>query len=145
MNSAVMADLDEVSQLFNNYRLFYQQESDLERAREYLAERIGNQDSVIYIARSDGGEAVGFTQLYPTFSSQSMQNSWILNDLYVHEAYRRMGVAQALVKKAAAYSEETGAKGLMLCTQHTNAAAQKLYAKMGFTELSEFKWYFLST
>jgi ribosomal protein S18 acetylase RimI-like enzyme len=138
-------DLIDVATLFNSYRMFYKQNNNLEGAYKYISERLANGDSIIYIARDSEGLGMGFTQLYPTFSSQSMQRMWILNDLYVQESYRKIGVASSLLDKAKEHSLSSEAKGLMLCTQHTNHSAQALYKKHGFEPIGEFQWYFLKT
>lgn len=65
------AELAAVAPLFNNYRVFYGQPSDLALATSFLAERITNEESVILLAKDDSGKPVGFTQLYPSFSSVS--------------------------------------------------------------------------
>lgn len=145
VKKAVRKDLEDVVNLFDCYRVFYNNESKLEAARSFIAERMKNGDSVIFVARSDSGEALGFTQLYPSFSSQSMQPVWILNDLYVADSHRQMGVAKNLLGAARDFSESGASKGLMLCTQVTNRKAQSLYLKFGFEKLSEFEWYFLKT
>jgi hypothetical protein len=79
---ATVNDLDGVSGLFNLYRMFYQQASDLDGAKKYVKERIENNESIIFVVK-DKEKYLGFTQLYPTFSSISMKRAWILNDLYV--------------------------------------------------------------
>lgn len=142
---ACLEDLDELAVLFDAYRVFYKNQSDLAGAQQFLRARIESAESVIYIARNAQNLALGFTQLYPIFSSQSMQRSWLLNDLYVAEPFRRQGVAEALLTAAEDLSKSKGAKGLMLCTQHSNSNAQALYEKFGFKPLDDFKWYFLAT
>ena len=139
---AGLDDLDVLSVLFDQYRVFYQQESDLQGARNFLGERIRGDDSYILMARNNSGSAVGFSQLYPSFSSQSMQRMWILNDLYVEEQFRRHGVARALLSRAQGLAKESGSKGLLLCTQTTNVKAQALYTRVGFVQLSDFRWFF---
>src|SRR5262252_8860136 len=76
--------------LFDAYRRFYGQPPDPDGARRFLAERLGRGESVIYAVVEDG-RALGFTQLYPSFSSVSMKPIWILNDLFVTEEARRRG------------------------------------------------------
>ena len=44
---AGLEHLEEVAKLFNQYRVFYQSSSDLEAARNFLAERFHKKDSVI--------------------------------------------------------------------------------------------------
>ena len=88
---AHMDDLDEVTRLFDRYRIFYGQVSDLDAAREFIKMRFQQGDSTIFIAL-DQLRGVGFTQLYPSFSSALMKRLWILNDLFVEETARRQGV-----------------------------------------------------
>ncbi len=136
--------LDVLVPLFDSYRVFYRRPSDLAGARQFLADRIARRESVIYLAVAEG-EPAGFVQLYPSFSSASMQRLWILNDLYVASGARRRGVAQALLARARRLAEETGAKGLTLSTGVDNAAAQRLYEKEGWIRDREFCVYTLST
>jgi hypothetical protein len=78
--------LQEVSKLFDRYRVFYKQSSDIEAAKAFLQERFQKHDSIIFVAL-DNELIVGFTQLYPSFSSVSMKRAWILNDLFVDGNY----------------------------------------------------------
>lgn len=132
-----------VAPLFDAYRQFYEQESDLQRAYEYLYTRITKDESVIFVA-VDGSNALGFTQLYPTFSSVSLKIQWILNDLFVAEEARKLGVATALLEKAREFAEETHAKGLMLQTASDNKTAQALYEKLGWQNDTKFFTYYLN-
>lgn len=90
---ATIADLDGLASVFNNYRMFYRQDSDLEGAKVFLRNRIERKESVIFVAVEDG-EYIGFTQLYPSFSSISMKELWILNDLFVQAAKRGAGTGK---------------------------------------------------
>ena len=141
IQKATLNDLDALTELFDLYRLFYEQKSDLIGAKEFLQERLRNEESIVFIAY-DEHDAVGFTQLFPSFSSVSMQRSWVLNDLYVKESARRRGVAEKLIKTAIDFAEETGAKGVLLETAEGNVNAQKLYEKIGFKRESSYFYYF---
>lgn len=137
---ATMEDLDGVANLFNLYRTFYQQESDLEGAKNYIKERINKEESVIFVVK-DEQNYLGFTQLYPTFSSISMKRAWILNDLYVDEQARKQGVGELLLHKAKEFAIETGAKSLSLSTAPDNHTAQRLYEKNGYEKDISFYHY----
>jgi len=76
------ADLEAIVPLFDGYRQFYGQPSELDRVRAFLKERLARGDAVLLIAEADG-RALGFTQLYPSFSSVSMAPIFGLNDLFV--------------------------------------------------------------
>jgi len=141
---AVFENLNEVSELFNSYRVFYKQDSDLVLAVSFISERLKNNDSVIFYARDENGNALGFTQLYPTFSSVSAQSSWVLNDLYVSSVARRLGVGKSLMEAAKAFAIEKGAKGIALETCEDNFNAQALYESLGYEKETGVYNYFLS-
>jgi GNAT superfamily N-acetyltransferase len=138
---ATLDDLAPLAELFDGYRCFYEQPSDLEGARRFLRARLEARESVVFVAERDGS-LVGFTQLYPSFSSGSMRRVWILNDLFVAPEQRRGGVGGALMAKAEAFAQDDGAKGLVLATQKTNARAKALYESRGWTLDEAFDHYY---
>jgi GNAT superfamily N-acetyltransferase len=131
VRQAVFADLDKLVLMFDRYRQFYQRASDLDAARSFLTERFNHGESVLFIAE-EGDKALGFTQLYPGFSSLSMARRFTLNDLFVEESARRRGVGHALLSAAADYGKSVGATALGLCTAKTNVKAQALYQSTGW-------------
>ncbi|TMC04915.1 MAG: GNAT family N-acetyltransferase [Chloroflexi bacterium] len=137
---AGLGDVDDLAPLFDLYRQFYGQASDLAAARAFLSERLRRDESVIFIASADD-VALGFTQLYPSFSSVSVRRLWILNDLFVSPAARRGGVGRRLLERAREWAVETGAKGLTLTTALTNSAARSLYESCGWRLDDEFAHY----
>ena len=137
---AELDDLDALAPLFDAYRRFYGQPSDIAGARAFLADRFKRGESVIFLAVVDGA-IVGFTQLYPSFSSVSMKRLWVLNDLFVTPDARKSGAGRALLERAERWAAETGAKGLTLSTQLTNLGAQRLYEACGWTKDDEFIHY----
>ena len=134
--------LEPVATLFDLYRQFYGQPSDLEGARRFMGERLEKGDSVVFLAYA-GDTPVGFFQLYPSFTSAWMRRVWILNDLYVVENARKGGLGKMLIQRAIDYSKETGAKRLTLNTAKDNLPAQKLYENMGFRQETVFWSYTL--
>lgn len=135
--------VDEVAELFDGYRVFYGQASDFEKARTFLQARIQNDESVIFAVASEAGKLVGFTQLYPLFSSVQAQRVWLLNDLFVAPDARRQGVGEMLMETARQFAFETGARGLALETGVDNHNAQALYEKLGYEKQEGTWWYFL--
>ncbi|MBV2208273.1 MAG: GNAT family N-acetyltransferase [Thermomonas sp.] len=136
------ADLDALSQLFDAYRQFYGQASDVPRARQWLRERLRFGESVVLVAKR-GDAVVGFTQLYPLFSSVRTAKLWILNDLFVDEKSRRSGVAHTLLNAATAFAKADGAVGIQLETATDNHAARALYHAAGWQE-ERTQWYSLN-
>ena len=145
VRAAASSDVDALAQLFEQYRAFYECEPNASRAREFIAERLRNTDSVILVAEdSRSGSLAGFTQLYPTFSSLRMGRALILNDLFVAEAYRRSGVARRLMHAAQLFAQMSGAVALSLETQRANASARALYESLGYHAEEDFVTYSLS-
>ncbi len=134
-------DASAVALLFDAYRVFYNQQSDLPAAFDFLDQRLSKDESVIFLAVLQG-EAVGFVQLYPVFSSVQMKKSWILNDLYVAETARNQGVGEALLQQAKQFGRETGAAYLLLQTGYDNYKAQSVYEKNGWIKAQDFFYEF---
>lgn len=137
------ADLAALVPLFDGYRQFYEQPSDPALARGFLAERLDRRDTVLILAELDG-QAVGFTHLFPIFSSTRCARLWLLNDLFVSPAARKHGVARALLRAAESHARATGACGLELATAHTNTPAQRLYESLGWQLDTTFRHYELT-
>ena len=128
--------------LFNKYRKFYEVEDKPEEAETFIRERLEKKQSKIFLAMQ-GDAVIGFTQLYPSFSSLSLKSVWILNDLYVDENFRNQGVGKILLDAAKHLAIKTNSKGLILSTGIQNEAAQTLYEKYGFIRNDHFYEYFL--
>lgn len=142
VHQAVLADLDLLAPMLDQYRQFYQRPSDVAAARSFLLERFNHGESVLFIAQDDD-TVLGFTQMYPSFSSVSLQRTFVFNDLFVAEAGRRRGVGQALIAAAASYATSLGARFLTLSTAKTNDGAQALYQSTGWQREETFVGYTL--
>jgi ribosomal protein S18 acetylase RimI-like enzyme len=143
VRQATILDLEQLVPLFDGYRQFYGRASDLRAAREFLLARFKNDESTVFIAH-EGVGAIGFTQLYPSFSSISLARIFILNDLFVYEQARRKGVASALMSAAVMFATASGADRLSLSTAITNDAAQALYQSAGWKRDDQFLVYDLA-
>jgi ribosomal protein S18 acetylase RimI-like enzyme len=143
VRQATVDDLDQLVPLFDRYRVFYRQASDTGRARQFLRERLEQNQSVIFLA-GDGAPAVGFTQLYPSFSSASMARIFVLNDLFVADEARGRGVGRALLNAAAEYGRRAGGVRLTLSTELINTTAQRLYEGTGWKRDTVFCTYQLA-
>lgn len=124
--------MGDVVPLFNAYREFYGQSSDLQQAEQFIQERVMGAESIIFLAYLEE-EPVGFAQLFPVFSSVAMKRAFLLNDLFVGKQARKQGVAQALMEQCYSYCQQEDARYMMLETARDNVQAQKLYEKMGMT------------
>lgn len=122
-----------VFDLFDKYRVFYKQQSDIELAKNFIQARLDNDESVVFVAMVDEkSKPVGFTQLYPKYSSAGAVKNWILNDLYVDKEYRKQGIGEKLIKTAMNFAKENNATFVELSTAVDNYTAQSLYEQIGF-------------
>jgi ribosomal protein S18 acetylase RimI-like enzyme len=128
---ANLEHLDDLVPLFDAYRVFYKQPSDLEAAREYLQARLERNECALFLAY-DQTTAVGFTLLYNTFTSVILKPLVILNDLYVIPEARGLRIGERLIERGVAHAKLVGAAFLRLRTAHDNASGQKLYERVGF-------------
>ena len=143
VRQAGLADLDTLVPLFDGYRQFYGRASDPAGARDFLRARFDHGESALFVAH-EGDTALGFTQLYPSFSSVSLARVFVLNDLFVSEHARRKGVASKLMSAASDYAKSLGAVRLTLSTATDNAAAQALYRSAGWKRDEQFFVYHLT-
>ena len=137
IRQAVLSDLEALVPLFDGYRQFYGRASDLSTAREFLLARFNHGESVLFIAH-EGNTPVGFTQLYPSFSSVSLARVFVLNDLFVDEQARRKGVASKLMSAATDFAKSLGAVRVSLSTATSNETAQALYQSAGWKRDEQF-------
>jgi len=161
IRQADLADLQEVGRLFNEYRMFYNQNANIEAACQYIKERMERHESVILVAKTDvesdhrtdesndkplsnGLNCTGFVQLYPSFSSVSMGPIWVLNDLFVHPDYRQQGIARKLLQATKRLASERGVLRISLSTAISNKQAQALYESEGYAQDTKFMYYELN-
>lgn len=140
VRQAVLTDLEELAALFDQYRQFQGQASDMAAARSFLRERFNHGESVVFICH-DGDAPVGFAQLYPSFSSVSLSRVFVVNDLFVHASGRRKGVASMLLAAIESYAWSLGSARVTLNVARANESAQRLYEERGWKQDDQFFMY----
>lgn len=143
ISRATVSDVEELTGLVEQYRAFYKQDAN-ERTESYLRERLANDEAVVFIARyveDFNVKPVGFTMIYPTFSTVSLSQIWLLNDLFVDESVRGQHVATQLMDVAEQAARDAGATRLFLRTAHDNVTAQALYEGRNWVQDTVFRRY----
>jgi len=143
-------DAERLAPLFEAYCRFYETHNDPAHAQQYVTDRLANREAVVFLAFANAMDAeredatpIGFTLVYPKFSSTMLRRDWLLNDLYVEPSERRKGVARALLGAAAEFAHDTGASKVQLKTQASNTEARELYESEGWTLDEKFVTYVL--
>ncbi|MBK9734319.1 MAG: GNAT family N-acetyltransferase [Saprospiraceae bacterium] len=137
-----MDDIPSVAILFDQYRIFYNKETNVSDAIIFLTDRFINNESVVFVAVDSNDIITGFTQLYPLFSSTRMKRLWLLNDLFVHPKYRSKGISKLLIDAAKNWCYKTKACGLMLETSKSNEIGNKLYPATAFELDEDHNYYY---
>ena len=127
--------------LFDAYRIFYHQPSDLKRAENFLRERLTQKNAIILLAMTDQGSGAGFLQIYPAFSSIRTARIYLLNDLYVAPTYRQQSLGRALMNATKDLALKNDIAKITLSTANTNMPAQKLYESLGYQKDQTFLYY----
>jgi len=141
IRKVTIQDLEALSLLFDGYRVFYKQGSDIDAAKAFLKARIEKNESVIFVSATKTEQLTGFVQLYPLFSSTRMKRLWLLNDLFVDPTFRGQGISKLLIANCKQLCHDTDACGLLLETAKTNDIGNKLYPSAGFELDSDHNYY----
>lgn len=93
-------------------------------------DRLASEDATTFLATDGDGATVGICVLAPAFDDPA---SLGLYGVWVRGSARGTGVADRLVEAAIATAERTGKDRLLLDVGDHNVAAQRFYARHGFT------------
>jgi GNAT superfamily N-acetyltransferase len=141
VRQATIKDLPKIVPIFDSYREYFKQQKNPLKVESFLFEKFVHLESVIFIAEQES-EVIGFAQLYPIFSSLSLERVWLLNDFYISEEYRNNGIGKQLFAKVKEFTLLTKSKGIELSVEHTNRKAWQFWEKQGFRIDDEFRFYF---
>ena len=135
IHQASAADIDSALPLLVAYRAFYQLPTDTLALAAYLQQRLAAGEATLWLAWH-GEQAVAVALCYRGYSTLSLARNDLLHDLYVAAAWRRQGIAAALLHTIQRHIPPGGA--LWLETAHSNHGAQALYRSLGFVADSVF-------
>lgn len=92
-------DLNDLSELMYQYIVdFYKRpKPSIDKVHDLIKTLVEKNRGVQYVAEQDG-KLVGFATLYFSFSTTKAEKITIMNDLFVIENVRGLGVAEALFK-----------------------------------------------
>lgn len=129
---ATLDDVPALSVLFDEYRQFYGEPSNIQLASDFLQQRLENAETIIFVQLKNDVHT-GFVVLYRGFSSVRCGTYYILDDVYVSAAYRHQGAAKQLIDTAILFTTHEHAFKLHVETSQHNAQAQQLYQSMGLS------------
>jgi GNAT superfamily N-acetyltransferase len=128
------ADLAELLPLMRAYCDFYEvapsDDELLSLSRALIADPEG--EGIQLLAR-DEGRAAGFATIFWSWATTSAERIGVMNDLFVAPEARGTGLAPALIEACRAECAARGAGKLTWQTALDNAAAMKVYDRVGAT------------
>ena len=133
--------IEQVGELFDQYRQFYKYDSNIIQSTNFIKSRIINNESKIFIATNNNNQAIGFVQLYETFGSLDLGKIIILYDLYVKKEFRKKNIGRKLMISSHKYAKEIKAKRIQLSTATDNFIGQSLYESLGYVKDKDFYTY----
>jgi GNAT superfamily N-acetyltransferase len=127
------SDLDDLLPLMRGYCDFYKSSPTDEALLTMSRTLIGNPEleGLQLIARDDDGTALGFATIFWTWSTNSAARIGVMNDLFVTEAGRGRGIADALIEACVDRCRARGAIRLEWQTALDNHRAQAVYERVG--------------
>ena len=128
---ATQDDVERVLPLFAAYQRFYADAAQPdEQNREFLGRFVAPSEAgTLLVATAEDGEAVGFANVYWTFSSVSAERHALMNDLFVAETSRGRDVGYRLIEAAAQAARERGIPRMSWQTALDNRRGQRLYER----------------
>jgi GNAT superfamily N-acetyltransferase len=127
-------DITELLPLMRAYCDFYEvapsDDELLSLSRALIADP--EHEGVQLLAR-DEGRAVGFATIFWSWATTSAERIGVMNDLFVAPEARGTGLAAALIEACRAECAARGARKLTWQTALDNAAAIKVYDRVGAT------------
>ncbi|HEY9404843.1 MAG TPA: ribosomal protein S18-alanine N-acetyltransferase [Pyrinomonadaceae bacterium] len=107
----------------------------------YYAE-LSRPEAIMIVARRAHADKLTGHALYGFLSARVAAQELHINNIGVHEAARRRGIGNALMRTAVATAIRQGARGAILEVRAGNVAAQSLYRRYGFEVVGRRRQYY---
>ncbi|PNZ39544.1 GNAT family N-acetyltransferase [Mammaliicoccus vitulinus] len=133
-------EVNKIIPIFNEYRVYFGEQSDIDAAERFLYENLSSDNAVIFIAE-DNDDVIGFIQLYTMLSSMKMSELLIINDLYLTAKARGQRIGEKLMHQVFKYGKENGYETIYLETEKSNIGGNRLYTKLGMQIDDEHNYY----
>lgn len=92
---------------------------------------LGDVAAIAMVAQTADGALAGYALAYPSYETGFAERGLYVADLYTGPAYRRQGVARALLSAVARAGHARGVRHLWLTARTANRAAHAFYRRLG--------------
>jgi GNAT superfamily N-acetyltransferase len=126
-------EVDDVARLLIGFRDWYGRDEPPDDSFHDGVRRLIERDDTEYVLAAAGDEAGGVAQLRFRWGVWMAAEDCWLEDLFVRDADRGLGLGQALIAKTVERARERGCGRIELDVSESNRAAWALYERMGFS------------
>ena len=126
----------EAAELFDEYRQHYGANPAPEAVEAWMRDQILSDRMRMFVA-VPGERVRALCAVGVVPASLTLRTVWLVRDLYVAPAARRVGLARALLAHVADAARAEGAHRVSLQTEAGNTRALRLYGSAGFATVSD--------
>lgn len=137
LTAPTRAEVEQLAELFDRYRVHYGETADASRTASWLQGNTSSGRLEAFVAE-DNGAFVGFAITVTVPASLRLGHFWQIRDLFVLPNHRRRGVGRMLLDFIRAAATRAGALRLVLQTEADNTSALRLYAESGYTTVEGY-------
>jgi GNAT superfamily N-acetyltransferase len=131
-------EVEELAELFDEYRVHYGEASDAARSASWLDENLSQGRLHAFVAEC-GGRLIGFAIAVELPASLRLTHFWQIRDLFVVPKHRRLGVARTLLASVREAAIASGALRLVVQTEDDNDPALRLYTNSGYAPITGYR------
>ncbi len=133
IREATEGDIPALMPLLRGYCDFYESDPPAGGLEEMVRDSIAAPDdrAFVLVATDEAGDVVGFAHNQWKWSSLRGARVVVLDDLYVAEAARGQGHADALIEATADVARRRGGAAVMWLTMPDNKRAHRVYDRVG--------------
>lgn len=132
IRNAVAEDIPAIVELMREFAEFENLTHSLEITQEKLDDALFGENAFVEsLIAFDDETPIAYAIFFPYFSSFRGQRSIYLEDIYITEKYRKIGLGEKMIKKIARIGKEKGAVRMDFQVLDWNAPAINFYKKHG--------------
>ncbi len=140
---AVLRDISAILELMREFAELENLSDYLEITEEKLNKAMFGENAFVNgLMAFDEEKPIGYAIFFPYFSSFRGQKSVYLEDIFITEKYRKVGIGEKMLKEVARIGKDFGAVRMDFQVSDQNSNAKKFYKKHG-AESHESERHFL--
>lgn len=136
IRQAIEADIPKVLELITALARYEKMESQVKNTKEELFEHVFIKKSVHVLVAQEEADIVGFALYFYTYSTFVGKQSMYLEDVYVKENFRHLGVGTLFFKALAKIAIDLDLERFEWTCLDWNTPALNFYAKIGARQMN---------